>query len=184
MDQELVARAREGDRRAFVTLAEADYPRLFRLAFGVLREHELAQDATQQAFIDIWRNIRRLRDPAKFEAWSYRLLVRACYREARRRPRWVTEADLPSAREPLADDDFAVLLDRDELERGFRRLTVDHRVVLAMHYLLDMTLPQIAETLDVPLGTVSSRLDRAMRAMRKALGVEPRPRQTVAEVTR
>ena len=82
MDQGLVARARQGDERAFVTLVAADYPRLFRLAYGILRDHESAEDATQQAFIDIWRNIRRVRDPARFEGWSYRVLVHACYAEA------------------------------------------------------------------------------------------------------
>ncbi len=77
MDQELVVRAKEGDQRAFVALTAADYPRLFRLAFGILRDHGMAEDATQQAYLDIWRHIRRLREPAKFEGWSYRLLVHA-----------------------------------------------------------------------------------------------------------
>ncbi len=184
MDQELVVRARDGDQRAFVTLVASEYPRLFRLAFGTLRDHQLAEDATQRAFIDIWRNIRRLRDPARFQGWSYRVLVRACYAEAKRYPQWIPDAAIPAAREPRTTDEFEVLLDRDELERGFRQLTVDHRVVLVMHYLLDMTLPQIAEALDIPLGTVSSRLDRAMRAMRKALGVPPPSHSAIAEVAR
>ncbi len=184
MDQELVVRARDGDRRAFVALTAADYPRLFRLAFGILRDHQLAEDATQQAYLDIWRKLRRLRDPARFGGWSYRLLVHACYAEAKRRPRWIPEAEIPAIHDPRAADDFAAVLDRDELERGFRHLTVDHRVVIAMHYLLDMTLPQIAEILDIPLGTVSSRLDRAMRSMRTALGVRPRSGTVPQEAAR
>ena len=131
----------------------------------------MAEDATQQAYLDIWRNIRRLREPAKFEGWSYRLLVRICYAEAKRRSRWIPETEIPVIDDPRATDEFAAVLDRDELERGFRHLTVDHRVVIVMHYLLDMTLPQVAEVLDIPLGTVSSRLDRAMKSMRAALGV-------------
>jgi RNA polymerase sigma-70 factor (ECF subfamily) len=173
MDQELVVRAQQGDQRAFVTLTAADYPRLFRLAFGILRDHGMAEDATQQAYLDIWRNIRRLREPASFEGWSYRVLVHACYAEAKRRPRWIPETEIPVIHDPHAADEFAAVLDRDELERGFRHLTVDHRVVIVMHYLLDMTLPQVAEVLDIPLGTVSSRLDRAMKSMRAALGVAP-----------
>ncbi len=74
MDQNLVVRAQQGDRRAFDTLTVTDYPRLFRVAHSVLRERARAEDATQQAYFDIWRNIRRLRDPAKFEGWSYRIL--------------------------------------------------------------------------------------------------------------
>lgn len=184
MDQELVARAKQGDQRAFVALAAADYPRLFRLAFGVLRDHQMAEDATQQAYLDIWRNIRGLRDPARFEGWTYRLLVHACYAEAKRRPRWIPESEIPAIHDPRATDDFAAILDRDELERAFRHLTVDHRVVIAMHYLLDMTLAQIAEVLDIPAGTVSSRLERAMRSMRTALGVEARPGSITQEAAR
>ena len=171
MDQELVVRAKDGDQRAFVASTAADYPRLFRLAFGILRDHGMAEDATQQAYLDIWRRIRRLQEPAKFEGWSYRLLVHACYAEAKRRPRWIPETEIPVVRDPRATVDLEMVLDRDELERGFRHLTVDHRVVIVMHYLLGMTLPHVAEVLDIPLGTVSSRLDRAMRSMRTALGV-------------
>ncbi len=125
-----------------------------------------------------------MREPARFEAWSYRLLVHACYAEAKRRPRWIPETEIPVIRDPSATDAFATVLDRDELERGFRHLTVDHRVVIVMHYLLDMTLPQVADVLDIPLGTVSSRLDRAMKSMRAALGVEPQASAVPQEATR
>jgi len=84
MDHELVALAQQGDQRAFESLTLAHHTRLFRVAYGILRDHHLAEDATQQAFLDIWRYIRRLRDPGKFNGWSYRLLVHACYAEAKR----------------------------------------------------------------------------------------------------
>ena len=115
-------------------------------------------------------NIRRLRDPAKFEVWSYRLLVHACYAEAKRTPKWLPDTELPPADEPTAADAFGAVLDRDELEQGFQHLSVDHRVVIVLHYLLDMTLEQVAETLDIPKGTVHSRLSRAMDSMRAAMG--------------
>lgn len=170
MNQDLIVQVQAGDQRAFDSLTLADYPRLFRVAHGILRDRSHAEDATQQAYLDIWRNIRRLRDPAKFEAWSYRLLVHACYAEAKRTPKWLPDTVLPSTHDPTAADAFGAVLDRDELEQGFRHLSVDHRVVIVLHFLLDMTLEQVAETLDVPQGTVNSRLSRALDSMRAAMG--------------
>ena len=169
MDQQVVARARGGDTSAFESLVVAHHHRLFRVAVGILRDPHLAEDATQQAFLDIWRNITRLRDPAKFEAWSYRVLVRACHADAKRRVDWVPETDAVSTDGPLASDEFGAVEHRDQLERGFRHLSVDHRTVIVLHYLLDMTLESVAETLDIPLGTAHSRLNRAMRALRASM---------------
>ena len=169
MDLELILRVQTGDLRAFDTLTSADYPRLFRVAHGILRDRARAEDATQQAYLDIWRNIRRLRDPSKFEGWSYRILVHACYAEAKRTPKWLPDTALAPSHEPVSGDAFGAVLDRDELERGFRQLSMDHRVVIVLHYLLDMTLEQIAEALDVPRGTVYSRLSRAMGSLRSAM---------------
>jgi RNA polymerase sigma-70 factor (ECF subfamily) len=175
MDPDLIVRAQHGDQRAFESLTIAHHRRLFRLAHGILGNPHLAEDATQQACLDIWRDIPRLRDPERFEGWSYRILVRCCYREAKRRPRWLPEAEIQPADEPRAVDASAAILDRDQLERGFQRLPVDQRVVIVLRYLLDMTLEQVAETLDIPTGTVCSRLSRAMAAMRAALDSDARP---------
>lgn len=186
MDQDLILRAQGGDQRAFDTLALADYPRLFRVAHGILRNRSHAEDATQTAYLDIWRNIARLRDPAKFEAWSYRLLVHACYAEAKRTPKWLSDEAMPSSGSPRAADAYSGVLDRDELEQGFRQISVDHRAVIVLHYLLDMTLPQVAETLGIRLGTANSRLSRGLDAMRKAMGADftsepdPEPRRRSA----
>jgi RNA polymerase sigma-70 factor (ECF subfamily) len=169
MDQELVARAQKGDRRAFETLAISSHPRLHKVAHGILRDPALAEDVTQQALLDIWRHLASLRDPARFEGWSYRILVNACHAEAKRTPRWLPDSELPLSREPRAGDAFGQVEDRDQLERGFSQLSVDHRAVLVLHYLLDMTQEQVAEILDVPTGTVASRLHRATRQMREAL---------------
>jgi RNA polymerase sigma-70 factor (ECF subfamily) len=171
VDQDLIVRAQAGEQRAFDELTLADYPRLFRVAQGILRDRSHAEDATQQAYLDIWRNIRRLREPAKFEAWSYRLLVHACYAEAKRIPKWLPDTGLPERGAPQASAAYGAVLDRDELEHGFGQLSVDHRVVIVMHFLLDMTLEQVAITLDLPQGTVNSRLSRGMDAMRAAMGV-------------
>jgi RNA polymerase sigma-70 factor (ECF subfamily) len=171
MDPDLIVRVQAGDRRAFDDMALEDYPRLYRVAQGILRDRHHAEDATQQAYLDIWRNIRGLRDPSKYEAWSYRLLVRACYAEYRRTPRWLPDSALPPGSGPVTGDALSAVLQRDELERGFRSLSMDHRAVLVLHFLLDMTLDQVAEALGVPRGTVYSRLSRAMESMRKAMGV-------------
>jgi RNA polymerase sigma-70 factor (ECF subfamily) len=165
----------------------ADHHRLFRAAHGILRDAHLAEDATQQAFLDIWRDIRRLRDPSRFEAWSYRLLVRVCYAEARDRRDWVTGTGMLVGDQPSGIDAFGAVADRDQLERGFRQLSLDHRTVVVLHHLLDMTLETVAETLDLPLGTVHSRLGRAMRALRTAMqdeGTSASPVRVPQEVLR
>jgi RNA polymerase sigma-70 factor (ECF subfamily) len=169
MDQHVVARARRGDADAFEALVVGHHDRLFRVAHGILRDPHLAEDATQQAFLDMWREISRLRDPARFEAWSYRVLVRVCYREAKRRPDWAPASELSPAEVPLAADQYGSVAHRDQLERGFQQLSMDHRTVIVLHHLLDMTLETIAETLEIPLGTAHSRLGRAMKALRLAM---------------
>ena len=174
MDQDLVVRVQQGDQRAFEALATADYPRLHRVAYSVLGDPALAEDATQQAYLDIWRNVRRLRDPAKYEAWSYRLLVRACYAEAKRQPKWCTSDDLPPAQQPRGVDAYGVVADRDQLERGLRTLSMDHRVVLALRHLLGMTPEEVAATLGISRWAVYKRLSAATHAMRAALEADAR----------
>ncbi len=174
MDQQLVVRAQQGDQRAFEALATADYPRLHRVAYNTLGDPASAEDATQQALLDIWRNVRRLRDPAKYEAWSYRLLVRACYAEARRHPNWATSTGLSPADEPRAVDDHRGVADRDQLERGLGQLSMDHRVVLVMRHLLGMTPEEVAATLGISRWTVYKRLQAATTAMRSVLEADAR----------
>ena len=181
MDQGLVVRVQDGDQRAFEALAAADYTRLYRVAYGITGDHPSAEDVTQQALLDIWRDIRRLRDASKYEAWSYRLLVRVCYAEAKRRPRWRSSDDLIPADEPRAADPYGGVADRDQLERGLQRLSMDHRVVLALRHLLGMTPEEVAETLGISRWTVYSRLERATKAMRAALEADARMATTTTE---
>jgi RNA polymerase sigma-70 factor (ECF subfamily) len=88
MDSDLVVRAQRGDEQAFASLAVAAGDRLHAVAHRILRDTDLAEDATQQALLTIWRDLPQLRDPAHFDAWSYRLLVRACYSQGRRTRQW------------------------------------------------------------------------------------------------
>ncbi|HEX6138909.1 MAG TPA: sigma-70 family RNA polymerase sigma factor [Candidatus Limnocylindria bacterium] len=175
MDRELVTRAQAGDEGAFMSLAVATGDRLHAVAHRILRDTDLAEDATQQALLAIWRDLPQLRDPARFEAWSYRLLVRACYAEARRSRTRAPNLRLLPTDEPMAGDALHSIHDRDQLERGFRRLSVDHRAVVVLHHYMDMTLPEVADALGIPEGTVRSRLHYAMRGLRAALDADARP---------
>jgi RNA polymerase sigma-70 factor, ECF subfamily len=175
VDSELVRLAQRGDEQAFASIAVAIGDRLHGLAQRILRDQDLAEDATQQALFAIWRDLPRLREPDRFDGWSYRLLVNACYGEARKRRRMPMPIG-PRALHVVVQDDIAgVVINRDQLERGFRRLSIDHRVVVAMFYYLDMPPDEIAITLGVPPGTVRSRLHHAIRALRAALDSDARP---------
>jgi RNA polymerase sigma-70 factor (ECF subfamily) len=180
MDTHLVERAQRGDEEAFASLALACGDRLHAVAHRILRDTDLAEDATQQALLAIWRDLPQLRDPARFDAWSYRLLVRACYAEGRKERRWTPSLRLLPADEPSAPEGLSSVVDRDQLERGFRRLSIDHRAVVVLHHYLDLPLDEVAEALGVPVGTVRSRLHHAMRGLRAALDADLRP--TVREV--
>ena len=174
MDAELIGRAQKGDEEAFASLAVAAGDRLHAVAHRILRDTDLAEDATQQALLTIWRDLPQLRDRARFDAWSYRLLVRACYAEGRRIRQWTPNLHILSADSP-AEEDLSTVVDRDQLERGFRRLSIDHRAVVVLHHYLDLPLSEVAETLGVPEGTIRSRLHYAMRGLRAALDADARP---------
>jgi RNA polymerase sigma-70 factor (ECF subfamily) len=175
MDTELVTRAQHGDEEAFASLAVAVGDRLHAVAHRILRDIDLAEDATQQALLAIWRDLPQLRDPARFDAWSYRLLVRACYAEGRRSRHWTSNMRLLPSDEPRQADGSSAVADRDQLERGFRRLSIDHRAVVVLHHYLDLPLDRVADILGVPAGTVRSRLHHAMRGLRAALDADSRP---------
>jgi RNA polymerase sigma factor (sigma-70 family) len=143
MDQGLVVRAQRGDQRAFEMLATDAYPRLYRLAHGILRDAAMADDATQQALVSIWQNLPRLRDPARYEGWCHRLLVNACRDQVRRKPRWIS-IELPRGHEPAAGDDTAPIAERALLESALSRLSIDHRTILALRCLLDLKVSHVA----------------------------------------
>lgn len=174
MDEDLVARAQQGDRRAFESLVLGHYSRLYRVAKSILRDPHTAEDATQQAFLDIWRYIRRLREPSRFNGWSYRLLVHACHAEARRATRKAGEVEPLSEDMASTVDAYGSVADRDELERAFSRISLDHRTVLVLRHLLGMTPEEVAEVLSVPRQTVYSRLRRAEASMQSALQADAR----------
>jgi len=175
VETDLVARAQTGDRAAFGLIAAELATRFLAVSRRILRDVDLAEDATQQALVAIWRDLPQLRDPARFDAWSYRVLVRACYSEGRRTRHWTPNLRVLPADEPASFGGLDDVIHRDQLERAIRRLSVDHRTVLVLHYYADIPVDRVAQILEIPVGTVSSRLHHAMRAMRAALDADARP---------
>ena len=176
MDTDLVVRAQRGDKEAYADLAAGIADRYLAVARRILRDLDLAEDALQQTLLSIWRDLPQLRDPARFEAWSYRILLRACYVEGRKQRRWAPNLRLLSSDEGTRGDGMSSVADRDQLESGFRRLSLDHRTVVVLHHYLDMPIDRVAELLDIPVGTAHSRLHYAMRGLRAALDADARPK--------
>ncbi|MEK6719723.1 MAG: RNA polymerase sigma factor [Chloroflexota bacterium] len=169
MDRDLVEQARRGDRAAFTVLVHQVSDSLYAVAFRILRDAGLAEDALQNALILAWRRLPHLRETDRFEAWIHRILVNACYDESRRARQWTANIRLLPVDGPTTPDESAVIADRDELERMFRRLPIDQRAVFVLHHYLGLPLVEIAEMLEIPAGTVRSRLHYATRGLRAAL---------------
>jgi RNA polymerase sigma-70 factor (ECF subfamily) len=165
----LVERAAQGDRDAFAELAGGAIDRLYRVAYRITRDPEAARDATQQALLEAWRDLASLRDSDRWEAWTYRLLVRACYRERRRQRRLRGNVHLLSIDRLTVPDTASAVADRDELERGFHRLSAEQRAVVVLHHYVGLPLTEVADTLGIPAGTARSRLHSATRRLRAAL---------------
>jgi RNA polymerase sigma-70 factor (ECF subfamily) len=168
---DLVELARGGDTAAFEALVRAGSNRLYAIAYRILRDADLAEDALQTALVQMWDDLPALRDTSCFEAWSCRLVCRCCYRVAqheRRRHLLPLNVDAPS----VGPDPAAGIAERDEMEHAFRHLALDHRTALVLHYHLGLTIGEIADVLGVPPGTVGSRLHYALRALREALRQE------------
>ena len=174
VDRDLVAAAQHGDRAAYVDLIRPRADRLYTVAHRILRDVDRAEDALQDALVIAWRDLRGLRDPDRFDAWLHRLLVHVCIAEATRERRRVSNLRVLPVDGPTAPDDFLGIADRDQLERGFRRLPPDQRAILVLHHYAGYAPSEIAETLGIPPGTARSRLHHAHRAMRAALEADAR----------
>lgn len=173
--REVVERAMGGDREAFGMLVNWTSDRMYAIATRILRDADLAEDALQSSLITAWRELPRLRDPDRFEAWVRRLLVHACYAEARRRRAWAGNVRVLPIDGPAGADELLSVADRDALDRAFRRLTVEQRAVFVLHHHIGLPLVEIAETLGVPAGTARSRLHYATRLLRSALEADMAP---------
>lgn len=168
-----VTRAMAGDHDAFAALANANVDRLYALARVIIRDADRAEDATQEALVRAWRELPRLRDPSRFQAWLRRLLVNACYDEGRR-IRIRAEVVLLSNHHPSIPDESSGVIDRDRLDRAFRRLPLEQRVVTVLSHVEGLTHEEIASTLGLPLGTVKARARYALAGLRSALDADDR----------
>lgn len=167
--RDLVERAQRGDRDAFAALVGLTSDRMYVLASRILRDSVLAEDALQVALITVWRQLPNLRDPDRFEAWVRRLLVHACYAEARRRRTWAANVRVLPVDGPAGPDGLLRIDQRDALDRAFRRLSIEQRAVFVLHHHLGLQLTEVAETLGIPAGTARSRLHYATRVLRAAI---------------
>lgn len=173
MQRTLVDRASHGDVDAFDALARSVGDQCMAIACRILRDADMADEAVQTALITAWRELPRLRDRDRFEPWLHRILTNACYDEVRRRRR---SADLGGLTTPGSHDPDGIRTadDRDQLERALRRLTLEQRAVLVFHHYLDLPVPEVADRLGIPAGTVKSRLHYAMTALRASLEADAR----------
>ena len=171
---DMVERAQAGDRDAFDGLAAGSYDRLYAVAYRMLRDAQAAEDAVQEALIKAWRDLRSLRELDRFDAWMHRLLVRACYDQSRQRRRFSVEVGDIAIERLDPTDDYARVANRDELERAFLHLTMEHRAVLVLTHYVGLPAPEVARILGIPAGTVYSRLHYAVRTMRTAIATPER----------
>jgi len=173
MDRSLVERAQRGDREAFTSLAFELSDRLFAVAQRILRDFDSAGDALQVTLLRIWRDLPSLRDPDLIEGWSYRVLVRVCHDQMRKQRRRAPALRLLTADGVQADPAIAIA-NREQLDRAFRTLSTEQRAAIVLQYYRDLTIPEIADVLKVPVGTVRSRLHYAKRALRAAIEADAR----------
>jgi RNA polymerase sigma-70 factor, ECF subfamily len=172
-DTALVELARAGDTQAFERLIDARLDRAYRTALAILRTDWDARDACQDAFISAWRELPRLRDSSRFDAWLDRIVVNQCRTLLRSRKSRVREISIdaspPSSVDPPGPSPIEALGDADLVRRAFARLSADQRSVLALHHGEGRPVAEIARLIGVPAGTVMWRLYRARRALEKEL---------------
>jgi RNA polymerase sigma-70 factor (ECF subfamily) len=174
MERKLVERAMHGDEEAFDALIGRVGDQLHSVARRILRDPYLAEDATQRALLEAWRNLPSLRDPDRFEAWLYRLLVNACHAEGRRERRHRANLRLMDTDEPAIHDSSARIATQQQLDQAFRRLSVEHRTVVVLIHYLGLSAGEAADALGTPVGTVRSRLHYALKHLRDAVEADAR----------
>ena len=185
MQRELVERAIGGDQDAFSSLVDASVDRLYAVATLILRDSDRAQDAVQDALVSAWRDVRALRDPDAWGAWLHRLTVWACYRVAKKeRRRNLVELHVVPDPEPAhAFDAVMAFANRDMIERLMGDLSIDHRAVIVLRFYLDLPVEEVAQILDIPIGTVKSRIHRGLGALRESMAARSEAAAEVREGT-
>jgi RNA polymerase sigma-70 factor (ECF subfamily) len=171
---ELVELAARGDIDAFERLVAAGSDRTYRLALAVLGNEADAHDATQDSYVRAWRELPRLRQPAKFDAWLYRIVINACRARLRnqRRVREISFDANPFERHQPGPAVADTVADSELIERAFDRLDANRRAILVLHYLQNESVSSIAAVLGIAPGTVKWRLSDARAALARALTAE------------
>lgn len=182
MRRDLVEAAARGDHEAFEVLATSAGDRLYAVARLILRTSDLAEDAVQEALVRAWQQLPSLRDPDRFDAWLYRLVVNACADQGRQLRRWSQQVR-PIPLDVSVNDETGSVADREHLERGFARLKPDQRAVVVLHYYSGFSAAEIARILGIPEGTARSRLHYATEAMRAALEAAARAPEFIQDRT-
>jgi RNA polymerase sigma-70 factor (ECF subfamily) len=167
----LVGRAQSGDRHALNQLLRALQEPLYRHVLAIVADPHTAEDVLQETLLAVCRKLGTLRDPRWFRAWAYRIATRTAVRRAQREHRWAdalrddTLATLPAADpEPLFEPELIAAL-----PAALEAVSSASRLVLRMHYLDELTFVEIAEALELSIGTVKSRLSYGLAALRKSL---------------
>lgn len=177
-DEDLVSKFLAGEERAFSVLVERHQARVFNVALRVLGDPEDARDATQDAFVSMLRKLSQFRGESAFTTWLHRVTVNSCYdilRKRRRQPmlRLVGNEDdpMPETGPPVADHADATV-DSIDVSRALQLIPEEYRVTLVLADIQDLPYEEIARVLDVPVGTVKSRVHRGRIALARAMGLD------------
>ena len=170
IDRSLIDQARNGDLDAFESIVRARMDAVYRLTSAILGNEADARDAAQETFVAAWRQLPRLRETDKFEAWLQRVAVNAARQthraRSRRRIREIPSSTVVALANMAADaerDDAAIL------DGALARLPVEQRAILVLHHLEGRPLAKLAAILEIPEGTAKSRLFTARRALAAAI---------------
>ena len=177
---DLVRRASRGDVAAFDALVAARLSASLRLARAIVDSPADAEDVVQEAFVSAWRNLPRLREPDRFDAWFGRILVNTARTHIRRRgsvrPISIDRRHVDDGREDDTpgqhDPGLESVVSSDALSRAIDRQTTDQRSILALHHLEERPVAEIATVLGIPVGTAKWRLHAARQALERALEAE------------
>ena len=165
-----VLQAQSGNNEALNELYKSVQDPLFRYIVSLVTDQHLAEDILQEVFIRIYRKLRWLREPEAFRAWAYQIASREAFRHLKRERRWTDqirdEATLSAV--PLSEQEFPVELVKS-LPELIGNLSPASRAVVVLFYLHEMSLVETAAVLDIPLGTVKSRLAYGLESLRRSL---------------
>lgn len=163
-DGDLIPRAKAGDRLAFDELVGPLVEQAFRLAFGMLHDREAAEDAVQEATVRSWRKLANLRAGTQMRPWFLAIVANQC--RTTTRGRWWSVLRLDTSQWSSGTGFEDRIVRGADLRAALRKLGVDQREVLVLRYYLDLPLEEVAAIVGVPVGTVKSRINRALAAMR------------------